>query len=308
VGIRLNTKTKLILLVFVLGAGAMGLSFNWFKGRFFQNYSLEQLWAAKSVTPEEFTQLYASLLKKMVPDHQVVIIAPLELQVIIPGHNYHFKTVLENVYKDSQMYPTDRKEICINFINSFISMLAINIDDQNIDPNKIIPIIKDRRYIDNLQLDVNSEKPLVFEKLAGDIYIIYAIEEKHSFHFLLPSEMRDLNLSFEQLQKLAVDNLTKARPEIGVATYEKCSVIETSYPNKASLLLYDKMWEQIEKKNGGQIVAAVPGNDMLIFTTTETTGGIAKLKEVAHKAEEIESYLISQTLLIRQNGKWEVFQ
>lgn len=286
----------------------MGISFNWFKGRFFQNKTLEYLWAAKSVTAEEFTRLYVSLFKEMAPDYTFDSIEPLELQIKIPNNDTSFNIYLDNAYKKGQISPTERKEFCAYYIKCFIDSSAMDKENRIIDPNKIIPIIKDQRYIDNLPLDINSEKPIVFNNLAGDIYVTYATIDKQSIHFIWPSDMRDLNLSFEQLQKLAVDNQTKTLPEIGVSCYEKCSVIETSYHSKASLLLYDKMWEQIEKKNGGQIVAAVPGNDMLIFTTTETIGGVEKLKEVARKATEIESYLISETLLIRQNGKWKVLE
>jgi uncharacterized protein YtpQ (UPF0354 family) len=295
-------------MVFALGASAVGISFNWFKGRFVQDQSLEKLWAAKSVSPEEFTQLYVSLLKEMVADCQVEITAPLELEYLSPVQDGSFKICLDHPYKDTQTNPQNRKTLCAHYIAQFIASSSVKREIHDIDPNKIIPVIKDRRYINNLPIDANSKKPLIYENLVADIYVTYAVDEEHSLRFLLPTEFEDLNMSFEQLRTLAVDNLQKILPQGKVLQHDHGFLIEADGQNEAALLLLDSMWEQLTQTLGGQIVAAVPSRSMLICTTRETDGGIAKLKELAHMISANESYLISETLLIRQNGKWEVFE
>jgi uncharacterized protein YtpQ (UPF0354 family) len=293
----------MMLLVFVIGVIAVGISLNRLKGIFQKN-----MWEAKSLSPEEFTKLYTSLLQEMTPGYTTEIVAPLELQTKMPDKDNTFKSFLDNVYKESQFIPEKRKETCVYYIKIFIESLSVNGENHAIDPNKIIPIIKDISYINNLSLDINSEKPLVYENLTGDIFVTYAIQEEGYIHFLSPSEFKALNISLEQLRTLAKENLHKKLPEIKVVRYENCHIIEADYQNDASLLLFDSIWQQMEQKVGGQIIAATPNRSMLIFTTKETDGGITKLKEIIRKVSENEPYLISETLLIRQNGKWEVFE
>jgi uncharacterized protein YtpQ (UPF0354 family) len=301
-------KKKLILLVLITGAGIVGISFNWFKGRFFQNRSIEQLWTAKSVTPGEFTRLYVSLFKEMAPDYSLKIVGPMEIQIKAPGNDCEFKNFLDNAYNESQSDIEARKEICTRYISSFIKSSSVVGISSVIDPNKIIPVIKDQRYIHNFPSDKSSDKPLVYENLIADIYIVYAIDEEGYIRFLVPEELKDMNLSNENLKSLAMNNLQNNLPDTALLKFDKGYVVETDHQNEASLLLFDEFWKHVQQKIDGHIIAAVPSRSMLIFTTLETDGGIVRLKELARQISENESYLISETLLIRQNGKWEVFQ
>jgi uncharacterized protein YtpQ (UPF0354 family) len=303
-----NIKTKLILLVFVIGAGAVGLSFKWLKGRFFQNKSLEQLWEAKSVTPEEFTRLYISLFKEIVPDCQVKTIAPLKLEIKKPGKDNMLTSFLDNAYKESQFCLEQRKETCARYINGFLKSSAANRNSHAIDPNKIIPVIKDRRFIDSLPPRVDSQKPIIYENLIADIYVTYAVDEESSVRYLLPSDFNDLNMSLEQLRVLAKENLHKIIPDAELRQSENGFLVEADHLNEPSLLLFDSFWEKVKQQTQGQIIAAVPSRGLLLFTTKETEGGIDDLKKIVREVSESDPYLISETLLIRQNGKWEVFR
>jgi hypothetical protein len=77
---------------------------------------------------------------------------------------------------------------------------------------------------------------------------------------------------------------------------------------EASMLLVDDLWQQMQGNVQGELVACAPSRDLLLFTGTETEGGLEALRGIADEVHEGGSYLVSKTILVRRNDRWEEFE
>jgi uncharacterized protein YtpQ (UPF0354 family) len=76
---------------------------------------------------------------------------------------------------------------------------------------------------------------------------------------------------------------------------------------EASLLLLDDLWHRQESIVKGELVAAVPARDVLLFAGSNFDIGLRELRTAVEKVSENGSYLISKRLLVRRNNRWEEF-
>jgi len=75
-----------------------------------------------------------------------------------------------------------------------------------------------------------------------------------------------------------------------------------------SLLLVEDMWREHQKLVAGELIAAVPSRELIVFTGTESVGGGAKaLREVieAIHANGKADDLLSKEIIVWRNGHWE---
>jgi hypothetical protein len=74
-------------------------------------------------------------------------------------------------------------------------------------------------------------------------------------------------------------------------------------------LLADKLWDKEASAVRGELIAAVPSCKALIFTGSASPGGVEALRR---KVQQVyggsREDVISTTLLVRRNGKWEAFK
>ena len=74
----------------------------------------------------------------------------------------------------------------------------------------------------------------------------------------------------------------------------------------ASLLLFDDVWNTLSQSVEGDIVAAVPSRDVVLFTGARSTDGIEWIKRKAHEIHEGGDHVVSQTLFRRVSGEWKL--
>jgi uncharacterized protein YtpQ (UPF0354 family) len=76
---------------------------------------------------------------------------------------------------------------------------------------------------------------------------------------------------------------------------------------ESSLLLAENLWDDQAKAVQGEIVAAVPSRDVLLFTGSASTEGLRELRAAVANLHANGSRAISATLIVRRNGLWEKF-
>jgi hypothetical protein len=52
----------------------------------------------------------------------------------------------------------------------------------------------------------------------------------------------------------------------------------------------------------------VPARDVLMFTGSDSPDGLKAMRESVDKIYKEGSHVISKTLLVRRNGRWEKFE
>jgi uncharacterized protein YtpQ (UPF0354 family) len=75
----------------------------------------------------------------------------------------------------------------------------------------------------------------------------------------------------------------------------------------ASLLLFDDVWAEIQETTAGDIVAAVPSRDVLLFTDSTSKEGIEELRASITRITNSGGYLVSSTMFRRTIEGWKPF-
>jgi uncharacterized protein YtpQ (UPF0354 family) len=282
--------------------------FSFFNNRKSNNpLTWEKQITAENLTEEQFTVLYRDALQKKLPDAEIKITGSLELNVKLEDKN--FICWLGNAWNECENQPDARIDICEYRIDLFLRTVNDDRDiKENIDPNRIVPEIKCKEYLDNIPLQADGSHPIYSKLIAGDIYLTYALRLDREICFLSTTDLEETNLLNEKLYDLALTNLKDLATEVRVHGRSPLFIITSDGVSASSMLLVDKIWEQQRSNISGDIIACVPSKDFLLFTDSERPEGITELQNKSGEISEIDPYLISQTLLIRKDGKWVVYQ
>jgi len=250
---------------------------------------------------DALTLLFVRLLELERPGWRFEMRSENELNVI-RSDGQTTSIFLQNFWIECEQSPDERLEI----VERRIRILAADaVDDEGLRLEQIVPLIRDSSYREFVPAD---ERGLTSVHLAGDIWIIYAQDLPDSMNILKEEDAKRLALDTQALRKLSVENLSGLMEEIEAKPYENFYEISCSPLSYASsLLLLDYAWEQLEPLVKGQIVAAVPARDTVIFTGSEETEALSKLRESVDYVLANGHHLISGTLLRRVDGGWEAF-
>jgi uncharacterized protein YtpQ (UPF0354 family) len=174
----------------------------------------------------------------------------------------------------------------------------------------IVPLIK---------LDIGPARPgeasglnatdlAIFEPLAGDLLVTYAFDLPNAFALVQPDDLRRLNISREMLRTLAVGNLAGRVTRLECREPKPHLRMLTCGGNfEASLLLFDQLWPQLAQQVDGELVAAVPARDVLVFTGSRSPDGLKALTECVANlhADPNLDHGLSRRLFARKDGAWK---
>jgi len=281
----------------------MGLS-SYFNKR---NTSWQEQISTDKLTEEQFTKLYRQALQERMPDLQIEITESLELT--INQEEKQYICWLGNAWDECKNQPNIRVDTCTYYIDSFLRTLDDDLSKtESIDVNQIVLEIKCKEYLNNIPLQADGSHPIYSKLIAGDIYLTYALRLDCQICFLSASELEEAGLLDENLYNLALNNMMKIANDIRLYGKSPLFTVTSEGISASSLLLVDGIWEKQKPSIDGDIVACVPSKDFLLYTGSNEPNGILKLVEEAKEITKDDPYLISETLLVRKNGTWEVFE
>ncbi len=174
---------------------------------------------------------------------------------------------LANNYKD---YTPDPKWFDA-VIRAYAAALAKPLPEKvaaNVDIARIVPIIKDRAWLAELQGRFKkhdaSQQPL-FDDFNGELVVVYAEDTDKRTRYLSSSEI--VGVERRKLRSLAVDNLMRLMPRIEMRQLAAGAFMITSHADYgASFVLVDSIWSGDQIKVNGDIVVAVPAKDVVLAT------------------------------------------
>jgi hypothetical protein len=164
---------------------------------------------------------------------------------------------------------------------------------------------------DDLVPLVRTETGVFSEHLVGPLWVQYAVESKQVFTTVTPDELSGLGLDLASARALALENLRRRLPPAHFTGH--LGVYMLTLPGEgghfeASLLLLDEVWARAAPLVKGDVVAALPGRDLLLFTGTDDVEGLKKVRSVAADAlEKGLEHPLTQQLIVRREGGWRVF-
>jgi uncharacterized protein YtpQ (UPF0354 family) len=175
----------------------------------------------------------------------------------------------------------------------------------------IVPVVKDKAWIASaLAMNVgDGEKKveLVEESLNEELSVLYAIDTPTNIKYLRPDEVEQLGLDARALRSLAVGNLRQRLPRLEIQRGPELAMVVAGGDFEASLLLFDDLWEREAGKIRGELVAAVPARDLLVFADSANANALDRLKDLAKTQCAKGSYPLTSALFVRRGGRFEVW-
>ena len=298
---------KAVLWTLITGGIIMGLFGCSKKEDANQNLGWQEQISADTLSAEQFTCLYQQALQKKLPDTKIEITETLELKVYL-GENKYI-CWLGNAWKECRDQPNIRVDTCNYYIDEFLTTAGDNHDPkENLDPDLVIPEIKCKEHLDGLPLQADGTHPVYSKPIVGDIYLTYVLRLDRGICFLSESDIEQVGLFNDKLHETAMSNLKRLATEIRVHGKQPFFIITSDGVSASSLLLFDSIWERQKDNVPGNIIACVPSKDFLLFTGSDSPEGLSELRKKAKEISEIDSYLISDVLLIREDNKWVIFE
>jgi uncharacterized protein YtpQ (UPF0354 family) len=249
---------------------------------------------------EELFRLYADAIKARFRLRKVSFQSPDRLDIeSVDGRD--IKIFLGNLWIECRK-PTEPRS---HIFERHLAALESVMEPQTVSAGRdnVVPIIKDDEY---LALGGGSDS-VVKEHLAGDIWIVYALDLPKATLTLTKKLMKEFEIEPRVLRCLALSNLRRILPEIEQHGDGPWYMLTAGGDYTASLLLFDDVWNNLGQSVEGDIVAAVPSRDVVLFTGARSKDGIDWIKRKAREIHDGGDHLVSQTLFRRVSGEWKVF-
>ena len=255
---------------------------------------------------EEFAKAYVEHLTHLEANLQVTIDEPLQLTATLHGRDHQL--FLDNAWNEFSQFPDDKDAILERYARATLETVRHS-DDDSIDPDRVVPIIKDAAYLEEVRASLaeggsNGPIPMHFEVLNPQLHIFYAEDTQLNLRYLSLKNLQEAGLEPKDLRVRAVANLRNLLTEVELREGEAVHMISAGGTFEASLLLLDDLWENFDLPLVGAPVVALPSRELLLVTGAEDEAGLAALREVAAKAAAEASYRLTPDLFLRQDGSW----
>lgn len=263
--------------------------------------------AFAALSPEAFTQEYASTIRARLPDHKIEIIAPLHLRITDPK-GLDSTAFLDNAYRQYQADPDARQDIIERHAQSMVEMSV----DAPLVPANIVPIIKDVGWLEETSraMQQHGGKKMgerVYDVLNDALVVVYAEDTPNNIRYFSPDVLAKAGVERGKLRALAVDNLRRLLPQVEFHQGGLFTMLTAGGNYEASLLLFDDLWTRGKLEVDGEIVVAVPSRDVLLVTGSKNEEGIAQLREAAAEIFDEGSYTLTKQLFVYRKGKFVRF-
>jgi uncharacterized protein YtpQ (UPF0354 family) len=248
------------------------------------------------MTPAQFTQEVVAALQRADPGAQVQIVEDLQLK------HTHYEISLANVYDEYSLDPTKKTDIISNQVSGVLE--ATNIDSgATIDRSCIVPVLHATSWLeDNIKAD--DPKQQAHQSITADLVVGYGVDRPRTITYLRNKGLADLNLSVDELHRIAVTNLKRLLPAPTIPEQAGIHRIRCGGTYEPSMIFLDEFWEKLPFTVPGEVVVAVPASGCLYVTGSERPGCIERLHVLAHEVAATYPHAISPGLLVRRLGKF----
>lgn len=261
-----------------------------------------------SLTEAEFTRLYAQAAAAELKSTEVKITGGRELSIKL-ADGTELKAFLDNAWSEAKINPASRPEIVRRYLKALVASAPYtNALAGQPDTNRIVAVIRDDLFLQQFaKLGADKMNQIVSEKLVADLNVLYAIDSQDSIAYLTETNRVALRLELPALRSLALANLKRLVPKVSRQGQGPVFMMVADGNYESSLLLAEKFWDDQTTEVPGEIVAAVPSRDVLMFTGSASTEGLRELRVAAANLHAKGSRAVSTTLIIRRNDRWERF-
>lgn len=262
------------------------------------------------LSPGQFTDEFIESLQKARSGLRVEKVQDLDIKITQEGKN-ELRNYLNNAYDVYRQDPSDRANVLLKYTRSTLE--TIDLQDKKLDTTRIIPIVKDRAWIEETRQAILAQgadkiPEHLMEDINSELVILYAEDTENNIRYLSADSLKEVGLDASQLREIACKNLERILPEIQRHGENGVYMLTAGGTFESSLLLLDFVWKDPGLKVEGDLVFAIPARDLLMVTGTDDPEGIARMRKVvAEVFSENGSYRLTQKLFLYRAGKIEVF-
>ncbi len=268
------------------------------------NYDWRAGLSKADLSHTEFCSLCADAMRDRFKDATIEQGTSIEELRVQLGPGEPLTVFLGNLWGRIRNNPDGRAEEVERFLGAMIRAAT---DKPVKNKNAIIPMIKDVGYLNANLNDTTGDRLIVTEHLVGDLWIIYAFDTPEAMLTMQQKQLRELGLKTQELRPLAIENLRRILPPVMQHGDGPVYLLTAGADYVASLLLFDDVWAEIQDTIEGDIVAAVPSRDTLLFTDSTSKAGIEELRSSITNITNSGSYLVSSTMFRRTADGWKPF-
>ncbi len=257
----------------------------------------------KKLTETEFSTKFANELLKRVEGLKIVSINELEITAEFEASN-EFRHFLDNCYNEYSNEPKEINEILEKYLNG---AQTLYLPKESIIIDNIIPIIKDRRFLQDLE-DINAdfEQNHIFEFYNSELVIFYAEDKENCINYLTKEDLKVLEISLKFLKEKAIENLNNLL-SIERSGDDKYYMITAGGNYESSIILLD-IWDVENFPVDGNIVIGIPARDILLITGSNDSENLHRMYDVVNQINQTGDHLVSNKLFELNNGKFEVIK
>jgi uncharacterized protein YtpQ (UPF0354 family) len=263
---------------------------------------------AETLAPKTFTETFVKRLQTAWPGTTVTVKGGLAIQTKDPDGRT-LEISLANFYQSYRDDPNRLEELTRKYLAGLPPRGASAKKDEALDRTRIVPVIKDRPWLDETNTRVRAQIGKDAPGVAADdfnkeLVIIYALDDPNRIRYLMKDELAGIERN--DLLKLALENLARILPKVEVRSDGNLSMMSAGGDYNASLLLLDDIWTGDKVKVKGDIVVAVPARDVLLVTGSQDRTGLKRMREMVPKLAE-GPYRLTTALFVYRKGRFVKF-
>ncbi len=263
---------------------------------------------AETLAPQAFTEAFVKRLKAAWPGTTVAIKGDLSIQTKDPDGRT-LEISLANFYQSYRDDPNRLEELTRKYLAGLPPRRDASAKSAVLDSKRIIPVIKDRPWLDETNGRIRAQTSPNAPGLAADdfnneLVIIYALDDPNRMRYLAEDEVAAIKRS--ELKTLAIENLIRILPKVGMGRDGDMFIMTAGGDYDASLLLLDHIWTSGQIKVSGDIVVALPQRNMLLITGSQSRTGLKQVREAIAKFSD-GPYRLTNALFVYRKGRFEKF-
>lgn len=225
--------------------------------------------------PEAFAESVANLLKRLQPEYSIDLVGPREL--LVNGRRLD----LENLYRMVNHEPARGTEIVEHYLEQLFTGDTVQLLTMSLDfaKTRIMPRIQPESIFNHLSREQVAHVPFV-----NDTVIVFVTDLPHMTVSITTEQQLRWNLSVEEMEQIARENLDQYAPELEIQLVEskeggKAAIISQHDGYDAARLLLTGLHQRLVGQLGTNFYVATPARDMFVAMSANPAPFINRLAD-----------------------------
>jgi len=235
-------------------------------------------------------------------------------QTIVHSKNaegFEYNSYMGNYFAEYSKDPRNLEAITQYWAGLILNAMQ---SDNSVTSENIMPIVKNQDWLSTSQQQLKAlygDQPFIetriLQALTDDLYIAYVIDKPNSMTYVSESDLKELNLTKDELFKVAIANLKEKISEVNIqgSGGRYALRFDQAYDSSFALVI-DHFVKLCEVSNP---VIAIPERGELLLCSADNIENVTGLKDMTQKIFDQATYPISPKLyLVSNTTDWQILK